>query len=118
MSTSALLIHQAKYGCSRSTRKFVKQSSRAIVARVISLVESFVSLSALESNVGAQNTGAVWDVCDEAISKIPKGNRVSMRRELFTWVRECNETMEEFQELVDLGFTFTNSILWVQRRML
>ena len=34
---------------------------------------------------------------------MPKGNRVSMRRELFTWVRECNETMEEFQELVDLG---------------
>ena len=71
-ATSApLLIHQAEYKCSRCTLKFFKQSTQAIVVHVIFLVEPFASLSALETNIGAQNTGAVWDVFDEAISKIP-----------------------------------------------
>jgi hypothetical protein len=26
-----------------------------------------------------------------------------MRRELFTYLKDCNETMEEFQEMIDLG---------------
>ena len=34
-----------------------------------------------------------------------------MRRELFTWVGDCNETMQEFQNLVDLGVADTSCCL-------
>lgn len=59
----------------------------------------------MEGNIGAQNTGVVWSQCDEILTKLPKGNRAAMRREIFTWVGDCNETMAEFQEIVDLGPT-------------
>ena len=32
-----------------------------------------------------------------------QGNRNSMRRDLFQWLGDCNDTMEEFQEMIDLG---------------
>jgi hypothetical protein len=101
ISTSAFLIHQPSMGCARSTRYFAKQNARAVVATVVALIESFVSLRAIGGNTGAQLTGAVWSACDKIIEKIPKGNRTCMRRELFTWVSECNETMQEFQDLLD-----------------
>lgn len=103
ISTAAFLVHQPSCGCARPTRSFIKQKSRGIVNSVTSLVESFVSLKALDGNVGAQITGAVWQACDELIEKIPKGNRACMRRELFTWVLDCNETMQEFNELIEVG---------------
>ncbi len=97
------MVHQPTIGCARSTRKYVKHHARSTVAAVTSLIESFVDLTAMDKNVGAQKTGVVWSVCDDIISKLPKGNRACMRREIFTWVADCNETMQEFQELVDLG---------------
>mmetsp|Transcript_2438 Transcript_2438/g.3480 ORF Transcript_2438/g.3480 Transcript_2438/m.3480 type:complete len:412 (-) Transcript_2438:36-1271(-) len=103
ISTGALLVHQPTIGCARSTRKYVKYHARSTLAAVISLIESFVNLKALDANVGAQKTGVVWSACDDIISKLPKGNRASMRREMFTWVADCNETMQEFKEIVDLG---------------
>jgi hypothetical protein len=66
-------------------------------------MEAFVSMRALEGNVGAQLTGVVWQACDEVMERTPKGNRACMMRELFTWVKECNETMQEFEELMGLG---------------
>jgi len=63
----------------------------------------------LEANIGAQKTGAVWSACDAVLTKLPKGNRACMRRELFTWVSDCNETMQEFQEMVDRGSTEVKS---------
>jgi hypothetical protein len=102
ISTAALLVHQPSLGCTPSLCKYVKRRSRSIIAAVTSLVESFISTKAMESNVGAQKTGVVWNECDE-IFKTPKGNRACMRRDMFTWVGDCNETMQEFQEMVDLG---------------
>jgi hypothetical protein len=101
ISTSAFLIHQPSMGCARSTRHFAKQNARAVVATVLALIESFESLRAINGNTGAQLTGAVWSACDKIIEKNPKGNRTCIRRELFTWVAECNETMQEFQDLLD-----------------
>lgn len=103
ISTAAFLVHQPTCGCARPTRSFIKHKSRGIVNSVMTLVESFVSLKALDGNVGAQLTGAVWQACDAVIEKVPKGNRACMRRELFTWVKDCNETMEEFDALIELG---------------
>jgi hypothetical protein len=102
ISTAAFLVHQPVSGCGRSTRTFLKSKSRAIVISVASLVEAFVSGEALNGNVGAQMTGAVWQACED-VERLPKGNRACMRREIFGWVRECNETMEEFQEIFELG---------------
>lgn len=101
ISTAAFLIHQPSMGCARSTRYFAKQNARAVVATILALIESFVSLRAIDGNTGAQLTGAVWSACDKIIEKNPKGNRTCIRRELFTWVTECNETMQEFQDLLD-----------------
>ena len=109
ISTAALLVHQPSIGCSRSLRKYVKQHARGLVTSVMNLIESFESFIALEKNVGAQNTGVVWSRCDEILTKLPKGNRAAMRREMFTWVGDCNESMQEFQEIVDLGPTNTNA---------
>jgi hypothetical protein len=103
ISTAAFLVHQPSCGCARPTRSFIKQKSRGLVNSVTSLVESFVSLKALDGNVGAQLTGAVWQACDDLMEKVPKGNRACMRRELFTWVTDCNETMQEFDDLIELG---------------
>ena len=102
ISTATFLVHQPISGCGRSTRTYLKSKSLAIVNSVTSLIEAFVSGEALNGNVGAQLTGAVWQAC-EAAESLPKGNRACMRRDLFSWVRECNDTMEEFQVLVDLG---------------
>lgn len=101
ISTAALLVHQPSLGCARSLRKLVKRHARAVVIAVIALIESFVTEKALDQNTGAQKTGVIWSACDE-IAKIPKGNRASIRRDIFTWVGDCNESMQEFQELVDM----------------
>ena len=100
ISTGALLVHQPSLGCSRPLRKFVKRQSRAVVMSVSSLIESFVTQKALDKNVGAQKTGVIWSACDEMM-KLPKGNRACMRRDIFTWVGDCNESMQEFQEMVE-----------------
>ncbi len=102
ISTAAFLVHQPVSGCGRATRTFLKSKSLAIVISVTSLVEAFVSGEGLNGNVGAQLTGAVWQACDD-VGRLPKGNRACMRRELFGWIQECNETMEEFQEIIELG---------------
>lgn len=110
VATGCLVLHQDSIGCSRSVRHSVKQAGRAIVSTVSQLVEAFVNHSATATssdgehpnNVGAQRTGAVWQTCD-AVAKLPVGNRNAMRRDLFTYVAECNESMNEFQELIDLG---------------
>jgi len=111
IATSTFLLHQPLLLCSRPTRHYAKQYARAIIATVRQLVQSFAHGDATDNNtttnnnnnVGAVKTGAVWSACDALLGKLPRGNRGCMRRELFTWVGDCNETMGEFQELVDLG---------------
>ena len=93
-------------GCSRSVRRAVQRASLAICINVKHLMESFDDESALpkDNNVGAQKTGAVWEACDKVLNKeVPVGNRNAMRREFFTWTQECQDTMEEFQEMIDMG---------------
>ncbi|KAL7530247.1 hypothetical protein ACHAXR_003385 [Thalassiosira sp. AJA248-18] len=113
IGTATLLLFSPSCGSSRSLRKYVKQSSRAILASVISLVASFEDGSACGqandgNNVGAQKTGAVWSSCEKitnarSLSSLPKGNRSAMRRELMVWLRDCNESVEEFEEVLLLG---------------
>lgn len=108
IGTGTLLLYSKSYGSSRSLKHYVKQSSRAILASVISLVKSFedgVSQGSANdgNNVGAQKTGAVWSACDKLTKSLPRGNRAAMRRELMVWGRDCNESIEEFDEMLALG---------------
>ncbi|KAL7526870.1 hypothetical protein ACHAWF_001947, partial [Thalassiosira exigua] len=108
IGTGTLLLFSESCGSSRSLRHYVKQSSRAVVASVIALVKSFQDGSARGeahdgNNVGAQRTGAVWSACDRMTQQLPKGNRAAMRRELMVWVRDCNESIGEFEEVLALG---------------
>lgn len=104
VATGCLVFHQPNVGCAPSLRHTVKQSTRAIVQTVLLLVKSFVDGTALDQNVAAQKTGAIWQACDTIIHKqLPMGNRNAMRRQLFTFLKECNETMREFQEMVNMG---------------
>ncbi len=101
MATGALLVHQPSIGCVRSTRTYAKRAARGVIASVSSLIECFLDQTAYISHkqIGAQKTGAVWSACD-SVQKVPKGNRSAMRRDLLTWAMECNETMQEFEQLV------------------
>lgn len=104
IGTACLVLHQDSTGCSRSLRHYCKQAARAIVTTVQQLVQSFVDGTALVENVGAQKTGAVWQTCNVVLEKkLPVGNRNCMRRDWFTYMADCNETLEEFQALIDAG---------------
>eukprot|EP00970_Alexandrium_tamarense_P020625 scaffold15445_cov221-Alexandrium_tamarense.AAC.6 len=109
IATATLGVFDRGSGCSCSLKKYVKQYARAVVASVISLITCFEDGSALDTsngtvnNIGAQKTGAVWSACDCITRQLPKGNRNAMRRELMVWVRDCLESIEEFEELMEIG---------------
>lgn len=100
IATSCLVLHDNQTGCARSTRKHCKQACRAVLNTVIQLVKIWNDGVSAESS--SQRTGAVWEMCDAIIEqKVPKGNRNSIRRDLLTYSMDCNETMKEFQAMVD-----------------
>lgn len=103
IATGVLVIHSNEQGCARSTRHFGKQASRAVLATTVDLVTVFAQHHEHDTkNLAAQKTGAVWNTSDSLL-KVPQGNRNSIRRELFTYVMECNETLQEFTELIEEG---------------
>ncbi|CAB9500814.1 Phosphatidylserine synthase [Seminavis robusta] len=109
IATGALVVGNNAYGCSRSTRQYTKRAARSVVASVIQLVEMLLhhpdaKVLEKDNTLAAQKCGAVWQTCDQWIQKkVPQGNRNAMRRDLFTWMMECNETMQEFQQMIDRG---------------
>lgn len=100
LGTAALVIHDNAMGCSRSMRKLVKHAVRAVVHTCISLLQVFLVAGGSTKNA-APKTGAIWDAC-EKITKLPTNNRNAMRRDLFTWMVECQDTLQEFSELLQL----------------
>eukprot|EP00535_Pseudo-nitzschia_heimii_P005398 CAMPEP_0197182710 /NCGR_PEP_ID=MMETSP1423-20130617/6571_1 /TAXON_ID=476441 /ORGANISM="Pseudo-nitzschia heimii, Strain UNC1101" /LENGTH=381 /DNA_ID=CAMNT_0042633167 /DNA_START=344 /DNA_END=1489 /DNA_ORIENTATION=- len=100
------------HGCSGALRVHTLKACLSICLASLKLVRAFHpeagarhdEVAQKDNTVGAQKTGAVWEACDHVINKmLPQGNRNAMRREVFGWTRDCNDTMEEFQELIDLG---------------
>jgi Grap2 and cyclin-D-interacting len=137
LATGALVIHDDAMGCSRSLRKLVKHAVRAVVHTCISLLQLVVvptttaaAASTATSPSGqdgsnapspgvqpppprnlesaAQKTGAIWDAC-EKIGTLPNNNRNAMRRDLLTWMMECQDTMDEFAELLLVPTTNTTA---------
>ena len=106
LSTATLSIYSPESGCGRSVKRYVKQYSRGVLASVISLLQAFHDGEALiggkENQVGPQKTGAVWSACD-ALQQLPKGNRNAMRRECMTWLRDCMESITEFEDMMNNG---------------
>lgn len=107
LGTGALLLFSESCGSSRSVKHYVKLHVRAVVASVVSLLQYFEDNSGNDTNnnnnIGAQKTGAVWSACDKLNTSLPRGNRAAMRRELMVWMRDCNESIAEFEELLSLG---------------
>jgi len=104
MATGCVLVHEKAVGCSRALRKHIKRACRAVIDAVLQLVESFYNGSALVDHVGAQKAGIVWQACDVIIEKkVPIGNRNAIRRDLYVYMMECQETMGEFNGLIEKG---------------
>ena len=105
LATACIALFDDSTGCCRSTRMHVRKAARSIVGSVHSLLQAFHTGDALKNKqVGAQKTGVVWQHCNVILEKkLPRGNRSSIRRDLLTYQQECNETMAEFQEMIDLG---------------
>jgi hypothetical protein len=63
--------------------------------------------------LAAQRAGAVWEACQRVMktdnsstsgaSSFCNSNRLAMRREFTTYVQDCNETLQEFQDMIDAG---------------
>lgn len=105
IGTAALVIHDNDNGCSRSMRIFVKQSSRAVIHTCLTLVEKFTDgKNHKEDPEPAQWTGAVWSACDK-LQKLPRNNRNAMRRDFMTWIMECQETYQEFEQMLQVDST-------------
>ena len=104
IGAATLAVFSDEAGCGSSAKRYVKQFSRGVLASIISLIQSFEDGSAIvkDGNVGAIKTGAVWSACD-AIQQLPKGNRNAMRRECMVWIRDCIESIEEFEEMMNRG---------------
>ena len=107
LMTAALVVHDDQTGCARSTRHHCKQAVRSIVHTVLQLIQAWTEGDEAvgeNSTLGAQKTGAVWEMCDVVLErKLPRGNRNAMRRDLLTFMMECTETTREFQEMIDAG---------------
>ena len=108
LATGCLALHDPVTGCSRSVRHHARKAVRAILVTTTLLMECFALNHATstqqENQEGAQKTGAVWEACNVILEKkLPIGNRNAMRRDLLTFKIECDETLTEFQEIIDLG---------------
>jgi hypothetical protein len=93
-------------GCGRSCQKAVQDGVRDTISSLASLTQLFLQKEEDRGNDDTfqtavnRKTGVVWSTCDE-LMLLPKGNRSAIRREILGWIRDCMETMEEFQLLVE-----------------
>jgi len=107
IGTATLVIYDSSVGCSQSMRTLVKQSARAVIHSCLNLMEVFLDTKReiIQGDmVPAQKTGAVWDACDK-LDKLPRNNRNAMRRDLLTWLVECQDTYEEFSKVLQTPST-------------
>jgi hypothetical protein len=98
-------------GSSNALRKYIKQYSSSVILSVVALVQYFVERESQTTtttthddndnhNAAAQKAGAVWDACDKINTVLPRGNRNAIRRDVLNYVKDCNVTIVEFDELL------------------
>jgi hypothetical protein len=111
LCTGALVVHQDSTGCVKCLRHSLKQATRAILHTTIQLIQCFTDPAKLveNENLAAQRTGAVWEACQAVMdmnrphATLAVSNQLAMRRVYTTYIKECTQTMEEFQEMIDAG---------------
>jgi hypothetical protein len=98
-------------GSSNALRKYIKQYSSSVILSVVALVQYFVERESQTTtttthddndnhNAAAQKAGAVWDACDKINTVLPRGNRNAIRRDVLNYVKDCNVTIVEFEDLL------------------
>lgn len=105
VSTSAMIVcgtnktesRTTGGGSSLSLQKSYQHHCRAIVLSCLQLLDTILLPPNANAMQAPPRTGAVWSACDK-IQQVPKSNRAAMRRDMLIWMKECNETIEEFQE--------------------
>jgi hypothetical protein len=114
-----ILYSDVDCGSSDALRKYIKLYSRGVVLSVVSLVQyvegslyttttaattktTIISTATKDDDkdAAAQKAGAVWDACDKINTVLPRGNRNAVRRDVLNWAKDCNVTIEEFDELL------------------
>jgi hypothetical protein len=112
VATGCIAICSDGTGCALPTRRHARSAARNIVQAVIALVEAVASGGSDTDGANGDNvidaaaskTGVVWEACDYITNKkLPVGNRNSVRRDLLTFQMECQETLQEFQQMIDEG---------------
>ncbi len=85
---------------------YARQYTAEAVASVALLVWHFVGrreigdINVNNGSKGAWRAGVVWDACNKIRRLFPRGNRSTIRRELFVWVRNCNTSIEDFDGIL------------------
>eukprot|EP00586_Coscinodiscus_wailesii_P015279 CAMPEP_0172514552 /NCGR_PEP_ID=MMETSP1066-20121228/260909_1 /TAXON_ID=671091 /ORGANISM="Coscinodiscus wailesii, Strain CCMP2513" /LENGTH=392 /DNA_ID=CAMNT_0013295255 /DNA_START=48 /DNA_END=1226 /DNA_ORIENTATION=- len=102
LTTAILILHDPVTGCGSSTRHYAREAGHGVLNALVALINDFLNDESADHETATVKTGALWEMCD-IVGKVPKGNRNAIRRDLFLWVGECQETFEEFKALLDLG---------------
>jgi Grap2 and cyclin-D-interacting len=114
VGTACLVLEQHLGG---AARRHVLNAGRNVVRSVVQLLEEAQQQPQGEEggpsqqpppppspSALAQRTGVVWESCDVVLNRqLPVGNRTAMRRDLLGYMKECQETIEEFQAMIDAG---------------
>jgi Grap2 and cyclin-D-interacting len=111
VGTACLVLEQHLGG---AARRHALNAGRNVVRSVVQLLEEAEQQPQGEeggpsqppppSSALAQRTGVVWESCDVVLNRqLPVGNRTAMRRDLLGYMKECQETIEEFQAMIDAG---------------
>lgn len=100
VGTASYVVHDDAVGVSVALRKYLNHAVRSVVATCIALLEVFSTGNNLSQ--AAPKTGAIWDACDK-VAKLPKNNRNAIRRAFMTYKMECQDTLNEFTELLLSG---------------
>lgn len=111
-------------GCATCTRQWIQKRTVPILQAVLQLIQYFEEITnhvrenenqpSPSHSPAAQATGRVWDACENFKLTMPVGNRNAVRRTFMTYVQECNETIQEFQSIIDEG-PAASSINSIQR---
>lgn len=97
-------------GCDLPLRRYLFKAVSQILGSVVELVRVYAcddydvgGITEKDNNVSAKLTGVVWSACDSLTKQCPMNNRAAYRRGLFRYAGDCNETLEEFTEMIDCG---------------
>jgi len=95
---------QAGFGS--AARKHAKRAVLAILQAVIQLLTFWTEEYAQDKTdtMGSQRCGLVWEMCNHVLEKrMPRGNCNSMRRNIMSLMSECQDSINEFQDVINAG---------------